>query len=171
MVAPASSTFGTPRELSAENVAGLLKALADPLRNGSSRLTSAAPMDEVSFHELVEHFSMPQSSLSHHLRILVRAGILERRRTGTWSRYRLSREALRLIQAGPVFAAVAIAFNNNPEILAALAGILLLGLAVSLLLASYLSHRRSPSEVEVEPEAGAQPRAPVTGGTRSGANR
>jgi DNA-binding transcriptional ArsR family regulator len=35
---------------------------------------------------------MPRSSLSHHLKILVQAGILERERRGTWSWYRPSRE-------------------------------------------------------------------------------
>jgi DNA-binding transcriptional ArsR family regulator len=77
----------------------LFKALADPLRIQLLAITSAAPIEELSFHELAEHFSMPQSSLSHHLRILVRAGVLERRRTGTWSKYRLSREVLQLMRA------------------------------------------------------------------------
>jgi len=64
--------------------------------------------------------------------------------------------------AGPVFAAVAIAFNNDPEILAALTGILLLGLAVCLLLASYLARHRSAAEAGAAQEAGAEPRAPLT---------
>lgn len=51
--------------------------------------------------------------------------------------------------AGPVFAAVAIAFNNDPKILGPLTGILLLGLVVALPLASYLAQRRPA------PEAGA----------------
>jgi bile acid:Na+ symporter, BASS family len=55
--------------------------------------------------------------------------------------------------AGPVFAAIAIAFNNDPEILAALTGILLLGLAVCLLLASNLARHRTATEVEAETRA------------------
>lgn len=62
-------------------------------------IASDARIDGLCFHELAEHFSMLQSSLSHHLRILVRAGVLERRRTGTWSKYRLRREALGHLRA------------------------------------------------------------------------
>jgi bile acid:Na+ symporter, BASS family len=67
--------------------------------------------------------------------------------------------------AGPVFAAVGIAFNNEPDILGALTGILILGLAVSLLLASYLARHRSAPAVAVDPKAGAEPPVPVTGRT------
>jgi bile acid:Na+ symporter, BASS family len=67
--------------------------------------------------------------------------------------------------AGPVFAAVAIAFNNDSNILGALTGILILGLAVSLLLASYLARHRSAPEISAEPKAGVEPRVPATGRT------
>jgi DNA-binding transcriptional ArsR family regulator len=97
MAAPANSA---PSQVgcSAHDTAALFKALADPLRIQLVAITSAAPPDGLCFHELAQHFSMPQSSLSHHLRILVRAGVLERRRTGTWSKYQLSRETLALVQ-------------------------------------------------------------------------
>lgn len=48
--------------------------------------------------------------------------------------------------AGPVFAAIAIAFNNDPQILGAVSGILLIGLVVGVPVASYLAKRRSVSE-------------------------
>jgi BASS family bile acid:Na+ symporter len=48
--------------------------------------------------------------------------------------------------AGPAFAAVAIAFGNDPAVLASLSGILLIGLAVELPLASWLARRRTPTE-------------------------
>jgi bile acid:Na+ symporter, BASS family len=48
-----------------------------------------------------------------------------------------------LRNAGPAFAAVAIAFGNDPEILAALSGILLVGLVVCLPLAARLAATRS----------------------------
>jgi BASS family bile acid:Na+ symporter len=40
--------------------------------------------------------------------------------------------------AGPVFAAVAIAFNNDPEILGAATGIILVQIIVGIIVASYL---------------------------------
>ena len=54
--------------------------------------------------------------------------------------------------AGPVFAAVALAFGNDPQILGAVTGILLVGLVASVPLASYLARRHSG------PEAGGEPR-------------
>jgi bile acid:Na+ symporter, BASS family len=48
-----------------------------------------------------------------------------------------------LRSAGPAFAAVAIAFGNDPEILAALSGILLVGLVVCLPVAARLAATRS----------------------------
>ena len=58
--------------------------------------------------------------------------------------------------AGPVFAAVGIAFNNDPEILGALTGILLVGLAVGVAVAAYLARHRPPPETEAEPQAESQ---------------
>ena len=59
--------------------------------------------------------------------------------------------------AGPVFAAVAIAFNNDPKILGAVTGLLLPGLVVALPLASYLAHRRTAHESRNEVVAGSKP--------------
>ena len=61
--------------------------------------------------------------------------------------------------AGPVFAAVGIAFNNDPEILGALTGILLVGLAVGVAVAAYLARHRPPPETEAEPQAESQAQA------------
>lgn len=55
--------------------------------------------------------------------------------------------------AGPVFAAVGIAFNNDPEILGALTGILLVGLAVGVAVAAYLARHRPLPETGGEPQA------------------
>jgi bile acid:Na+ symporter, BASS family len=48
--------------------------------------------------------------------------------------------------AGPAFAAVAIAFGNDPAILAGLTGVLLVGLVVELPFASWLARRRTTDE-------------------------
>ena len=60
--------------------------------------------------------------------------------------------------AGPVFAAVAIAFSNDPNILGALTGIIIVGLATTLLLAAYFArHRPAPT---IEPGVRVSTRAP-----------
>jgi bile acid:Na+ symporter, BASS family len=57
--------------------------------------------------------------------------------------------------AGPAFAAIAIAFGNDPAILAAVSGILLIGLAVELPVASWLARRRTPAETHAAERAAA----------------
>lgn len=73
----------------AEEAARLYKALSDPVRLRLVSLVRFAPSGEASFEELSQQFAMPPSSLSHHIKILVAAGILLRERRGTWSFYRV----------------------------------------------------------------------------------
>jgi bile acid:Na+ symporter, BASS family len=58
--------------------------------------------------------------------------------------------------AGPAFAAVAIGFGNDPAILAGLTGILLVGLAVELPLASWLARRRTADADNASEQAAAE---------------
>jgi len=76
-------------ETVADATASLFKALADPLRLQLVGLAGQAPGGELCFCDLIEVFPQPQSTLSHHLRVLVRAGVMSRERRGTWSWYRL----------------------------------------------------------------------------------
>lgn len=85
-------------ESATQHAAGLFKALADPLRLQLVALTRDAPAGEVCFCDLSDAFGIPQSSLSHHLRVLVTAGVLDRQRRGTWSWYRLQPPALAVLQ-------------------------------------------------------------------------
>lgn len=77
--------------------ANLFKALSDPVRVKLLALVRQAPTGEACFCDLADEFDMPQSSLSHHLKILVRAGLLSRERRGTWSWYRVLPEPLDLM--------------------------------------------------------------------------
>ena len=91
---------------SAERAAELFKALADPVRvRLVAQLRSTAAGEEC-FCGLAGQFDMPQPTLSHHLGVLVKAGILVRQRRGTWSWYRVCPEAWetlgRLVQPGGV---------------------------------------------------------------------
>ncbi|MFC6091551.1 ArsR/SmtB family transcription factor [Saccharothrix lopnurensis] len=74
--------------------AQLFKALADPVRVQLLALVRRAPSGEACFCDLAAEFDMPQSSLSHHLKILVNAGVLTRERRGTWSWYQVEHAAL-----------------------------------------------------------------------------
>lgn len=99
---PVTLLLAEPADLvtpeAAETAAKLFKALSDPIRIRLLSLISRAPGGEACFCDLAEDFAMPQPSLSHHLRVLVTAGILERERRGTWSWYRLVPEPLAALE-------------------------------------------------------------------------
>jgi ArsR family transcriptional regulator len=83
----------------ADVAAKLFKALSDPVRIRLLSLIRHSPGGEACFCDLAEDFDMPQPSLSHHLRVLVTAGILARERRGTWSWYTIVPEPLRTLEA------------------------------------------------------------------------
>ncbi|HUG56375.1 MAG TPA: metalloregulator ArsR/SmtB family transcription factor [Candidatus Limnocylindrales bacterium] len=71
----------------AEALAARFKALADPTRVAIvNRLAGAG---EVCVCALVEEFELSQPTISHHLRLLRDAGLVESERRGTWAYYRL----------------------------------------------------------------------------------
>jgi protein-tyrosine-phosphatase len=90
---PEDSSSDTARlPASPERAARIFKALSDPLRIRLVEMARAAGQDGICFDTIAGQFDMPQSSLSHHMRVLVEAGILDRERRGTWSWYRLRDE-------------------------------------------------------------------------------
>jgi ArsR family transcriptional regulator len=86
--------------LSAEErrtLAGRFKALADPTRVAIvNRLAGAG---EVCVCAFVGELGLSQPTVSHHLRILREAGLVEARRRGTWAYYRLVPEAVAALAA------------------------------------------------------------------------
>jgi ArsR family transcriptional regulator len=75
-----------------DQLAAKFKALADPTRVAIINCLSAA--DEVCVCNLTETFDLSQPTVSHHLRILREAGLVESSRRGTWAYYRLVPEAI-----------------------------------------------------------------------------
>ena len=72
----------------AEALAARFKALADPAR--ISIVNRLAGAGEVCTCELTEPLGLSQPTVSHHLRTLKEAGLVEvARRRGTWTHYRL----------------------------------------------------------------------------------
>src|SRR3989442_392650 len=75
-----------------DELAARFKALADPTRVAIvNRLASA---DEVCVCDLNSAFELSQPTISHHLRILREAGLVDSSRRGTWAYYRLVPEAI-----------------------------------------------------------------------------
>ncbi len=83
----------TLSEDEAVNQARLLKALADPTRLRILSLLSRHE-GEVCVFEIVESFTLEQPSISHHLRILRDAGLVDCRKKGLWAYYYVRRDAL-----------------------------------------------------------------------------
>src|SRR6476660_8872837 len=75
-----------------EELAARFKALSDPTRVAIVNQLSAA--DEVCVCNLTAAFDLSQPTISHHLKILREAGLVESTRRGTWGYYRLVPEAV-----------------------------------------------------------------------------
>jgi ArsR family transcriptional regulator len=83
----------------AETLAGRFKALADPTRLRLISLVAAHEGAEACVCELTDPVSLSQPTVSHHLKILVDAGILTREQRGKWAYYRLVPGALDALAA------------------------------------------------------------------------
>jgi ArsR family transcriptional regulator len=78
----------------ADQVAPLLKALADPVRLRLMSLVASHPGGEVCVCDLTDAFDLSQPTISHHLKVLHEAGLLEREKRGVWVYYRAQAAAL-----------------------------------------------------------------------------
>ncbi len=87
--------------------AELFKALADPHRVRIVNLLAAAD-GPVCVCDLTPRLGIGQSTVSHHLKKLVAAGLLHREARGTWSYYHLDADAVeRLASTADLRAAAA----------------------------------------------------------------
>ena len=93
-----SPLVGDPMERAdAELLAGVLKAFADPARLQLLSLIQSAPEGEASVSDLTAPLGLSQPTVSHHLRILTEAGLLEREKRGVWAYYSLVPSAIAAI--------------------------------------------------------------------------
>lgn len=78
----------------AEQVSGLLKAIADPVRLRLMSLILSHQGGEACVCDLNDAFDLSQPTISHHLKVLHQAGLLDREKRGTWVYYKAKPEAL-----------------------------------------------------------------------------
>ena len=78
----------------AEQVAPLLKALADPVRLRLMSLVASHVGGEACVCDLNDAFALSQPTISHHLKVLHDSGLLDREKRGVWVYYRARTEAL-----------------------------------------------------------------------------
>jgi ArsR family transcriptional regulator len=82
----------------AERLAGAVGVLADPARLQLLSLIAATPGAEACVCNLTEPLGLSQPTVSHHLKVLHEAGLLEREQRGRWAFYRLASQPIRSLQ-------------------------------------------------------------------------
>jgi ArsR family transcriptional regulator len=83
----------------AEELATTLKALADPVRLQVLSFLAAQPAGEACVCHVIEPVGLSQPTVSHHLKIMHGAGLLERDKRGPWVYYRVVPERLEAVRA------------------------------------------------------------------------
>lgn len=78
----------------AEQVAPLLKALAEPVRLRLLSLVASHAGGEACVCDLAEAFDLTQPTISHHLKVLHEVGLLDRSKRGVWVYYTVRAQAL-----------------------------------------------------------------------------
>jgi len=86
-------------------IAFVLKAIADPIRLRMVSILLRAEGRQATVADLTAEFDLTQPTVSHHLKVLHEAGVLERSRRGVWVCYRVRPEAMgalsRVFEAPP----------------------------------------------------------------------
>jgi ArsR family transcriptional regulator len=76
----------------AEQLATLLKAIADPTRLQLISYINASNNAEACVCNLTEPLALTQPTVSHHLKVLTDAGLIEREKRGTWVWYKVNQD-------------------------------------------------------------------------------
>jgi ArsR family transcriptional regulator, arsenate/arsenite/antimonite-responsive transcriptional repressor len=77
------------RQADAEQLAAAFKALADPARLRVLNFIASQPDGEACVCHFTDLLGLAQPTVSHHLRLLYEAGLVDRERRGTWVYYRI----------------------------------------------------------------------------------
>jgi ArsR family transcriptional regulator len=78
----------------ADRLATALKAIADPARLRLLSLIQAQPGHEACVCHLTEPLGLTQPTVSHHLKVLLQAGLVDRDQRGSWAYFRVREEPL-----------------------------------------------------------------------------
>lgn len=79
----------------ARDLAARIHALADAHRVRILSIIATKDSVPMTTTEIVDALDLSQSTVSHHLKLLVTAGLLTVERSGTWRMYRADEDALR----------------------------------------------------------------------------
>jgi ArsR family transcriptional regulator len=82
----------------AEELAAALKVLADPARLRLLSLIQSQPAGEACVCHLTAPLGLRQPTVSHHLKVLLQAGLVEREQRGSWAFFRVVPEQLHALR-------------------------------------------------------------------------
>ena len=82
----------------AVDLAVIFRVLGEPGRLQMLSLIALQPNQEVCACELVEPLGLSQPTVSHHLKVMYKAGLLDKERRGTWIYYRILPEKLAMLR-------------------------------------------------------------------------
>ncbi|WUI01543.1 metalloregulator ArsR/SmtB family transcription factor [Spirillospora sp. NBC_00431] len=91
----------------AVELAAVFKALADPIRLRLLNMIASAETGEACVCDLTVPFDLTPPTISHHLKVLRQAGLIDGERRGTWVYYRVIPD--RLTRLSGLFALPALA--------------------------------------------------------------
>lgn len=92
-------------ETDAAELSVMLKAVADPVRLRLLSLIGSHAGGEACVCDLTDAFDLTAPTISHHLKVLRTAGLIDGERRGTWIYYRIVPEAVNKL--GALFAPLA----------------------------------------------------------------
>jgi DNA-binding transcriptional ArsR family regulator len=92
-------TVAALEEPQAAELAAAFKALGDPVRLRLLSLIASHPGGQACVCEISATFDVSQPTISHHLKLLRSAGLLDCERRGTWVYYWVIPSALRQLSA------------------------------------------------------------------------
>jgi ArsR family transcriptional regulator len=83
----------------AQDLAGMFKVLADPVRLRLLSLIASVPEGEVCACDLNEPLDRSQATVSHHLSTLVNAGLVTREQRGKWAWFQVAPDRAEFVRS------------------------------------------------------------------------
>lgn len=113
---------GRLKKADAEQLALGFRAIADPGRLQLLNFIAAQPSGEACVCHLTKPLDVKQPTVSHHLKVLYEARLLDRERRGTWVYYRIVPERLAALRDALAFESGSNARARPPVAAAAVRG-------------------------------------------------
>ncbi len=82
----------------AQDIAAIFKVLGEPARLQLLSFIASQPEREACGCDLIEPLGLSQPTVSHHLKVLYQAGLLNKERRGNWIYYLINKEKFAMLQ-------------------------------------------------------------------------